>query len=95
MLKPLDIQGKIAYNIYRVNQENRETGEKMITAQGIQNLREETFGTLAEYTESFYYYLETELSQENQDALKPLIAQAHEKGISTMQLVEIVKSSIS
>ena len=66
----------------------------MYTEQGIQNLIEETFGTLKQYTESFYRHLGIELSTSDQEDLKPFIAQAHEKKIPTMQLVEIVKGSM-
>lgn len=66
----------------------------MITSQGLENLKEEIMGTLEEYTESFYRYLNVELNAESRAGLKPLIAQAHDKGISTLDLIEIVKSGI-
>ena len=66
-----------------------------MTHQGIENQKAETFGTLESYTESFYHHLGIELTAENKAGLEPLIAQAHDKGIATLDLVEIVKSGIS
>lgn len=55
-------------------------------------------GTEEEYEESFYHYFRqetgVELSEEDKSGLKPLIAQAHDKGIDTMKLVEIVKKGM-
>jgi hypothetical protein len=67
----------------------------MITQAGLENLSTETFGTLEEYTTSFYHFLNVELSAENKAGLEPFIAQAHAKGIPTSKLVEIVKSGMS
>lgn len=66
----------------------------MYTKTGLENLIEDTFGSLKDYIESFYHHLGTELTEENKTDLAPFIAQAHEKKISTMDLVEIVKSSM-
>jgi len=50
-----------------------------------------------EYEETFYFYAQEaglDLSDENKAELKPLIAQACEKGIPTLRLIEIVKSGM-
>lgn len=67
----------------------------MITQNGMNNLKEETFGTLEDYTASFYRFLDADLTDDNKEALVPFIADAHEKGIPTIRLVEIVSSSMS
>ncbi len=67
----------------------------MITDDGMNNLKNEMFGTLVDYTTSFYHFLGVELTDDNKEALAPFIADAHEKGIPTMRLVEIVSSSMS
>lgn len=67
----------------------------MTTTAGITNLNQETFGTLEDYTISFYHFLEVELDADDKASLVPLIAQAHAKGIPTAKLVEIVKSGMS
>lgn len=63
------------------------------------NLTEyDPMGTEEEYEESFYHYFKqetgVELSEEDKSGLKPLIAQAHAKGIDTYKLVEIVKQGM-
>ena len=50
-----------------------------------------------EYEETFFFYAADaglDLSDKNKEQLKPLIAQACERRIATLDLVEIVKSGM-
>lgn len=71
----------------------RKRGQKMYTKAGLDNLKRETFGTLEEYTTALHHYLNVEFA-EDKEGLASLIFQAHAKGIPTMDLVKIIKSSM-
>jgi hypothetical protein len=65
------------------------------TKQGLENLQDEVFGhTLEEYITAFYRYSDLNLSADDRGVLTPLLQQAYEKRIPTLDLIEIVKQGV-